>query len=106
MGVTNQKVGAFLLLASTNAFSQLGVYKTSRLILARHIHPEQIQWLTYHGYKRHELDKSLDKYDAVLTTYDMLNAEGEESSLLNHEWQRIILDEGLCSSWACPLHPL
>ncbi|OJJ67705.1 hypothetical protein ASPBRDRAFT_186336 [Aspergillus brasiliensis CBS 101740] len=61
--------------------------------IKRHIHPEQIQWLTYHGYKRHELDKSLDKYDAVLTTYDTLNAEGEEGSLLNHEWQRIILDE-------------
>ncbi|GKZ52258.1 hypothetical protein AnigIFM49718_000133 [Aspergillus niger] len=61
--------------------------------IKRHIHSERIQWLTYHGHKRHELTGSLEVYDVVLTTYDTLNAEGEEGLLHNHEWQRIILDE-------------
>ncbi|KAI2921278.1 hypothetical protein CBS63078_2712 [Aspergillus niger] len=61
--------------------------------IKRHINPERIRWLTYHGHKRHELTGNLDTYDVVLTTYDTLNVEGEKGLLHNHEWQRIILDE-------------
>ncbi|RAL06528.1 DEAD/DEAH box helicase [Aspergillus homomorphus CBS 101889] len=62
--------------------------------IVRHICPKRVKWVTYHGSDRHQQHSRLDAYDVVLTTYETLRAEeGKRDSLLEHEWERVILDE-------------
>ncbi|OJJ99038.1 hypothetical protein ASPACDRAFT_53171 [Aspergillus aculeatus ATCC 16872] len=62
--------------------------------IARHICPRRIKWLTYHGSDRHQWHSTLSAYDVVLMTYDTLRAEeGRKDSLLEYQWERVILDE-------------
>ncbi|KAF5533205.1 SNF2 family domain-containing protein [Fusarium phyllophilum] len=65
--------------------------------VARHIVPEQIRVVLFHGPMRDQLAKSLMESDVVLTTYGTLQSEWrlkkEASPLFTHTWARVVLDE-------------
>ncbi|PNP81279.1 hypothetical protein FNYG_05311 [Fusarium nygamai] len=66
--------------------------------IVRHVVPDQIRVVLFHGPMREKLAKSLIEYDVVLTTYGTLQSEWrskkEGSPLFTHTWARVVLDEG------------
>ncbi|KAK2685769.1 hypothetical protein QWA68_015378 [Fusarium oxysporum] len=59
-----------------------------------HIYADKIRWLTYHGFKRHEIWTDIESQDIVLTTYETLRSDrAKESPLFEHDWARVVLDE-------------
>ncbi|KAF4495970.1 SNF2 family domain containing protein [Fusarium agapanthi] len=64
---------------------------------SKHIVPNQIRVVLFHGPMRDQLAKSLMEYDIVLTTYGTLQSEWksrkEYSPLFTHTWARVVLDE-------------
>ncbi|KAF5241931.1 hypothetical protein FANTH_8891 [Fusarium anthophilum] len=64
---------------------------------SKHIVPEQIRVVLFHGPMREQLSKSLMEYDVVLTTYGTLQYEWkskrEDSPIFTEIWARVILDE-------------
>ena len=64
----------------------------------RHIRPGGISVRTYHGSNRHQVAKTWDDVDVVLTTYDTLKSdEASGGPLVKMKWARVILDEGIHS---------
>ncbi|KAI4153121.1 MAG: hypothetical protein LQ340_002495 [Diploschistes diacapsis] len=60
----------------------------------KHIFSGQIESCVYHGSSREGLAARFQDYDIVLTTYETLRSEWENSGpLLSNKWLRIILDE-------------
>ncbi|KAF5530925.1 SNF2 family domain-containing protein [Fusarium mexicanum] len=64
---------------------------------SKHIVPDQIRVVLFHGPMREQLSKSLMEYDVVLTTYGTLQYEWkskrEDSPIFTETWARVILDE-------------
>ncbi|KAH6891507.1 SNF2 family N-terminal domain-containing protein [Thelonectria olida] len=70
-----------------------------------HFKPGSISFAVYHGSGRHQLAASLQNYNIILTTYDILRAECSKSPqgyyktatqtgiLHSIDWHRVILDE-------------
>ena len=66
------------------------------LRFCRHIRPNKVRLLTYHGPKRQEAQEDMDSCDIVLATYDTLRSDRRQNGLLFKKgWGRVILDEGM-----------
>ncbi|RYP62494.1 hypothetical protein DL769_007273 [Monosporascus sp. CRB-8-3] len=67
--------------------------------IKRHIKPDTIATVTYHGPSRKNLVSNLLEYDVVLTTYETLREDlmasknPEVCTIYSHHWHRIVLDE-------------
>ncbi|RYP01741.1 hypothetical protein DL764_006103 [Monosporascus ibericus] len=67
--------------------------------IKRHINPDMIATVTYHGPSRKNLVSDLLEYDVVLTTYETLREDLMASknpdvcTIYSHHWHRIVLDE-------------
>ncbi|GME30103.1 SNF2 family N-terminal domain-containing protein [Neofusicoccum parvum] len=67
-----------------------------------HIHPAGVSYHIYHGSRRQKPLDELRNYHIILTTYDIIAAEGRkdfgkiskvDKGILSLEWGRIVLDE-------------
>ncbi|KAK1999387.1 hypothetical protein LX36DRAFT_483339 [Colletotrichum falcatum] len=62
--------------------------------IERHIFPDQIRAITYHGSNRRGVAQSFQNNDIVLTTYETMRSEFENKGPLYAEnWFRVVLDE-------------
>ncbi|RPA72435.1 hypothetical protein BJ508DRAFT_419475 [Ascobolus immersus RN42] len=61
--------------------------------LSRHLRPDRLRSLTYHGPRRKSRSKMFHQHDIVLTTYDIVVQDWSSKTLHNIEWLRVILDE-------------
>ncbi len=76
--------------------SLLGTWENE---LRKHLHPDTLRCLLYHGPKRSNDVHSMLAHDMVLTTYDMVATEWKNLDmgsrpLFSVTWRRIVLDEG------------
>lgn len=71
-----------------------------KLTSSRHIRPGVIHLQVYHGANRSMTEAELKQADVVLTTYDTLRSDYANARhvLVNYNWARIILDEGLSNN--------
>lgn len=77
----------------------LSLLRTWEEELKRHLHPQTLRCLRYHGPKRTVDIATLLSHDIVLTTYDLVASEWRTLEkgpklLFPTTWHRIVLDEG------------
>ena len=62
----------------------------------RHIYPNQLGAIVYHGPSRQRINSYFKNTDVVLTTYDALRNDWmNKGPLSSRKWCRVVLDEGL-----------
>lgn len=67
----------------------------------RHVRPGSIRLHLFHGVNRLETQNEVKNADVVLTTYGTLRSDYMNTHsrfLTEHNWARIILDEGMSAS--------
>ena len=77
-------------------FPLLGTWEKE---LSHHLYPNTLTWQRYHGPKRHDNISHLLTHDVVITTYETVAFEWQNTRqiikpLFSTTWRRIVINEG------------